>query len=254
MRPCFYCTKRRTPGPFLANTPKYCLTFAPGYSGRDFFPLNFTPAPLRAHFPLSSRVSYGELNIGTVNQSAHPPLEWVFAYGSLVWRPGFDFEHSELAQLPGWKREFSQGSPDHRGTPDYPGRVLTLRQDHSGSCAGVAYRIAKNRWASIVEYLDVRESGGYSRQQVTISLASGQAVPALTYIALPDNPHACGPESTDELIALIKSRVGPSGSNLDYVLNLASALNCHGIRDNTVDTLAGYLREVRDAERPQADS
>ena len=174
-------------------------------------------------------------------------IEWVFAYGSLVWRPGFDFQHSSLAELAGWRREFSQGSPDHRGTPDYPGRVLTLRRDVSAQCVGIAYRVDDARWPSVVDYLDVRESGGYSQQIVNVSLADGISVPALTYIALPDNPHACPPESMDRLVALIQSRSGPSGSNLDYVFNLAHALMTHGIRDHAVETLADYLRSVDEA-------
>lgn len=169
-------------------------------------------------------------------------MEWIFGYGSLVWRPGFDYVHSVLAELHGWRREFSQGSPDHRGTPDRPGRVLTLREDEHGRCTGMAFRVETRQWASVLDYLDVRESGGYSRQFVNVSLANGESVTALTYIALPQNPHACRAEPQERLIELVKSRHGPSGSNLDYVLNLAEALAAHGIRDEAVDSLADALR------------
>ena len=158
-------------------------------------------------------------------------IEWIFAYGSLVWRPGFEFEHSILAELRGWKRQFSQQSPDHRGTPELPGRVLTLASDEQASCQGIAYRVAASQLDLIVDYLDVRESGGYSRQFVNVDLNDGRQVRALTYIALPDNPHACSGEPLETLIELIKTRHGPSGSNLDYVVNLAKSLAAHGIED-----------------------
>ena len=181
--------------------------------------------------------------INTVPQNLSPAaLQWVFAYGSLVWRPGFEFRHSSLASLAGWRRAFSQASPDHRGTPESPGRVLTLRQDCQGVCEGIAYCVASERWSAVVDYLDIRESGGYSQQIVEIALATGQRVAALTYIALPENPHACEPEAKDKLVALIRSRHGPSGSNLDYVLKLAQALRTHGIRDHEVESLACDLR------------
>ena len=188
--------------------------------------------------------------INRVENIASPltDIEWVFGYGSLVWRPGFDFRHSILAELAGWRRDFSQGSPDHRGTPESPGRVLTLRRDTESRCTGIAYRVDKASWPSVVDYLDVRESGGYTRQIVDVALADGVTVSALTYIALPDNPHACQPEPMERLVELIQSRSGPSGHNLDYVLNLAEALLTHGIRDDAVETLADYLRRVEAGE------
>lgn len=146
-----------------------------------------------------------------------------------------------LAELRGWKRQFSQGSPDHRGTPQSPGRVLTLAADERASCQGVAYRIAVSQFEAIMEYLDVRESGGYSRQLVGVQLNDGQFVQALTYIALPENPHACHGESLDTLIELIKTRHGPSGSNLDYVVNLARTLASHGIEDAELERVVRLL-------------
>ena len=89
--------------------------------------------------------------------------------------------------------------------------------------------------------MDEGESGGYVRQFLEITLTSMQKVRALTYIALPGNPHACEPTPVDQLVGLIAERSGPSGSNRDYVVNLAKALNRYDIFDPAVEKLVERL-------------
>ena len=77
-------------------------------------------------------------------------MEWVFAYGSLIWRPGFEWTECQKAYLRGWTRRFWQGSPDHRGTPIAPGRVVTLVAEPSEDVYGVAFKISPDRWQETV--------------------------------------------------------------------------------------------------------
>ncbi|MEE4244481.1 MAG: gamma-glutamylcyclotransferase, partial [Kangiellaceae bacterium] len=64
---------------------------------------------------------------------------WVFGYGSLIYKVDFPYIAKQQAYISGWQRRFWMASHDHRGTPEQPGRVLTLIQAEKSRCFGVAY-------------------------------------------------------------------------------------------------------------------
>jgi glutathione-specific gamma-glutamylcyclotransferase len=146
---------------------------------------------------------------------------WVFGYGSLIYKVDFPYLQREPGFIRGWERRFWQGSHDHRGTPEAPGRVVTLIRSPGAVCKGVAYQVEH----SVFEHLDHREKNGYERHATTIHLAAGgRQVGGILYVARPDNPAYLGAAPVAELAAHIARSSGPSGSNRDYVLQLASAL------------------------------
>ena len=63
---------------------------------------------------------------------------WVFGYGSLIWRPGFEYVERLPANIIGMHRSLCIYSFDHRGTPERPGLVLGL--DFGGACRGILSR------------------------------------------------------------------------------------------------------------------
>jgi cation transport regulator ChaC len=167
-----------------------------------------------------------------------PPF-WIFGYGSLIWRPSFSFVERCPAYAVGWTRRFWQGSTDHRGTPEAPGRVVTLVPERASRCWGVAYSIPAEQRDRVLEELDRREQGGYSRCELEIHLSSGGSVPqrASTYVARPDNPHYLGTALSSDIARQIQVAHGPSGRNRDYLFELARALEELGAADDHVSEL-----------------
>ena len=181
-----------------------------------------------------------------------PSDAWVFGYGSLMWRPDFPFQERHVGYIQGWKRRFHQGSPDHRGTPAAPGRVVTLLEDAQSNTWGVAFRLAPEVATGILETLDHREQAGYARLSLPIWAAEGQCLipAATTWVATPGNDDHLGDAPMHDMVRQIRDASGPSGSNEEYVLALDQCLAAMDIVDDHVRTLA---REIRRASENSAD-
>ncbi len=159
-----------------------------------------------------------------------------------MWRPGFSYLEKQPARIGGYKRRFWQASPDHRGTVNAPGRVVTLVPMDSGSTEGIVYWVAPEIMTQVLSELDVREQGGYVQKRVEAALSNGDKIDCLTYFADQYNPHYLGPDSIDAMLTQIQQSVGPSGANSDYLLDLASTLRQYGLVDEHVFELEAGLR------------
>lgn len=203
---------------------------------------------------------------------------WIFGYGSLVWRPAFDHDVACRAWIAGFVRRFWQGSIDHRGVPERPGRVVTLvprealaigpsarlepetdvEERSARRCWGVAYRVAPARVAGVLAQLDRREQGGYERVELEIRLEPGgsrpRSVHGLVYRAGPDNPHYLGPAPLESIAGQIAGAHGPSGANDEYVFALADALRRMGVGDPHVFALEALLHRLRGGTGPDVQS
>jgi len=161
--------------------------------------------------------------------------DWVFGYGSLIYKVDFPYRRREVASISGWKRRFWQGSHDHRGTPEAPGRVVTLLPSPGALCRGMAYEVDH----AVYQHLDHREKNGYQRHRVEIELIdAGGTVEGTLYVAGRDNPAFLGDADPDEIARHILGAHGPSGSNRDYLLQLDQALREIGELDSHVAELA----------------
>jgi cation transport regulator ChaC len=162
---------------------------------------------------------------------------WVFGYGSLIYKVDFSYFERQPAHILGWERRFWQGSHDHRGTPEAPGRVVTLVEAPGRRCQGMAYYVAED----VFQHLDHREKNGYVRVDTSLYLDDGRAHPGTVYIADETNHAFLGAESMSAMAAHIARSQGPSGSNRDYLLTLARALRELGIHDDHVFELEALL-------------
>lgn len=173
---------------------------------------------------------------------------WLFGYGSIIWRTEFPYLARRAARLPGFVRRFWQGSHDHRGTHDAPGRVVTLIRDTSGFCDGAAYLIASENREAVLDALDYREKNGYQRFRVNLLLAEEERLPSLpeaecvltpglAYIAPQGNHAFLGDAPLSEIIEQVRRSRGPSGTNLDYAKRLAESVRFLGGIDSHVEAV-----------------
>eukprot|EP01095_Lingulamoeba_sp_RSL-Kostka_P000220 TRINITY_DN1033_c2_g1_i1.p1 TRINITY_DN1033_c2_g1~~TRINITY_DN1033_c2_g1_i1.p1 ORF type:complete len:216 (+),score=65.63 TRINITY_DN1033_c2_g1_i1:108-755(+) len=189
---------------------------------------------------------------------------WIFGYGSLIWKHSLlDFSEKKYGYIFGWKRRFWQGSTDHRGVVNAPGRVVTLindelnlpendlpQEEHQlpSRTFGIAFKIEKENIEKTLSYLDHREKGGYSRHEVDIYNDPDDSEPivksALIYIATVDNEEFLGWKPIEEIAGQIYKSVGPSGTNIEYLLNLAQALRNLNINDYHIFTLEKIVKKL----------
>ena len=170
---------------------------------------------------------------------------WVFGYGSLVWRPGFEFIEQVPARLIGEHRALCVDSFDHRGTPEKPGLVLGL--DRGGACRGVAFRVVAKRREQTIEYLRSREQTTHVYREVMRSVwlenEGRDRVSALAYVVDRGHIQYAGRLSLSEQLRLVRQGHGRSGNNRDYVLSTVKSIEAQGFRDPQLHQLALMLHD-----------
>ncbi|MCG6889682.1 MAG: gamma-glutamylcyclotransferase [Gammaproteobacteria bacterium] len=171
---------------------------------------------------------------------------WLFGYGSLIYLVDFPYLESKPASIDGWSRRFWQGSHDHRGTVENPGRVVTLIEEPGAVCGGMAFRVE----ASVFAQLDEREKNGYLRVATEMTFADGSTATGVTYLASADNEAYLGEASEYEIAQHICRCTGPSGSNWDYLLELAIALRELGEQDDHIFAIETHIREIQGQTKP----
>jgi glutathione-specific gamma-glutamylcyclotransferase len=176
--------------------------------------------------------------------SSHEDL-WVFGYGSLMWRPGFEFIEQVPARLIGEHRALCVYSFDHRGTPEKPGLVLGL--DRGGACRGIAFRVAAIQRDEVINYLRGREQTTHVYREVMRSVwleneARGR-VSALAYVVDRGHVQYAGRLSLHEQLRYVRQGHGRSGNNRDYVLETVRSIEAQGFRDAQLHQLALMLHD-----------
>jgi cation transport protein ChaC len=168
---------------------------------------------------------------------------WIFAYGSLMWNPDFDFAESCPAFLYGYHRGFSLYSRDYRGTPERPGLVLGL--DRGGSCHGIAYRLPPDRLAESLDRIWAREMTGrvYEMRPVALRAAAG-AVRGHACVVRRESPDYAGRLSVEQAARLLAVAVGGRGTGREYLANTVRHLAELGIHDALLHRIAAWVAQL----------
>lgn len=164
---------------------------------------------------------------------------WIFAYGSLMWRPDFAFEEQRRARVFGFHRALCIYSHVYRGTRARPGLVLGL--DRGGSCIGLCFRIAAQAAAATLAAVRQRElvTGVYAEISAPVLLQDGRRRMAVTYAARRGHPQYAGALPRSELLRIVQQGSGLCGANLDYVRNTHHHLLDLGVKDPMLAWLSG---------------
>jgi cation transport protein ChaC len=172
---------------------------------------------------------------------------WIFAYGSLIWDPGFAWTDRRLARLSGYRRSFCMRSIHHRGTPERPGLVLALDASATGECRGLAFEVDGRIAEETLEYLRAREliSAAYLETVQPVELAGGGSVPAVAYVIDRDHPQYCGGLTLEEQARIIAGASGRRGPNADYLHRTAADLAALGLADPDLAWLSDRVKVLQ---------
>ena len=173
----------------------------------------------------------------------------MFGYGSLMWRPGFDYLERVPARLIGLHRALCVFSFVHRGTPERPGLVLGL--DRGGMCRGIAFRVAAAARDETIAYLRAREqvTSVYleTMRRIELEDETRRQVRALCYIVDRSHVQYAGRLTLAESLHHVRQGHGKSGANRDYVLETVRALEALGYRESELHLLAERLAGITGA-------
>ena len=179
----------------------------------------------------------------------------MFGYGSLMWRPGFDYLERVPARLIGLHRALCVYSFVHRGTPERPGLVLGL--DRGGMCRGIAFRVAAAAREKTIAYLRAREQVTTvyleTIRRVELEEKARRQVRALCFIVDRSHVQYAGRLTLAECVHHVRQGHGSSGHNRDYVLETVQRAGSAWLsRDRPASDrggLAGLKKGRRNQER-----
>ncbi|MCY1393464.1 ChaC-like protein [compost metagenome] len=193
------------------------------------------PPALGAPEHLSAEELRASMQVSMAEHGGGPV--WLFAYGSLIWRPEFPVAETRRARVHGYHRGLYLWSLTHRGTPDMPGLVLGL--DRGGSCSGFAYRLPEEDLEANLFALWQREMpyASYRPEWLSCRLDDGSRVKALGFVLERHLPSYAGSLPDSILQCVLATAHGHFGSTRDYVEQTASALRACAMPDLNLEAI-----------------
>ena len=209
-------------------------------------PEGMTEATREDHLATISALRAQETEIGEV---------WVFAYGSLIWKPACDFVEMRTGLVRGWHRAFCLGwNNRHRGSDKTPGLMLAL--DRGGACKGVLDRIPPDAIEDNLVKLFEREMGWrpspFPPRWVNVQ-AGERTIRALTFCIDRNSGRYVSGLSVDRIADVLATATGTRGSMAEYLFATVSHLESLGIHDPHLWQLQALVAERIEAVYPVTD-
>jgi glutathione-specific gamma-glutamylcyclotransferase len=197
----------------------------------------------RPHLQQMDDADYAEFAAELTAKLAGAPLR-IFAYGSLIWKPEFEYSQRFVATLPGWHRSFCMRIERWRGTRETPGLMMAL--DRGGSCRGVVYELPAEDPHAQMERLLRREMTNKPPTNMprwmTIS-HDGEKFLALAFTVSRKGHNYTGKLPAEDVAKVLARAAGHWGTGAEYLFNTVSHLEEFGIRDHGLWQLQQLVAE-----------
>ncbi len=184
-----------------------------------------------------------------------PPGDlWVFGYGSLLWKPGFEFVESRRATVRGWHRAFCIKIARFRGTRDLNGLVMAL--DRGGRCRGMVFRVPADNAQAVLHMLFRRElvvnPPGTPPRWPAARADDGEAICALGFVVDRRSPFYSGKLPPEEVARVLSTAAGHWGTCAEYLRSTVARLEDLGIRDRHLWRLQALVADLIARRAPGA--
>lgn len=170
---------------------------------------------------------------------------WLFAYGSLIWKPACDIDGQRAAHVHGWHRKFCLRLVRFRGTPDCPGLMMAL--DRGGSCRGVIQRLPAATAPQCIEQLLRREVSVKPPANIPRWVpvkSDGKRLPALAFTVDSKAGNYVRGHTLEETAAVLAKACGHWGSGAEYLMHTVAHLEDLGIHDRYLWKLQARVAEL----------
>jgi glutathione-specific gamma-glutamylcyclotransferase len=208
------------------------------------------PEPEPSEMQRASDEDFRRFTADILSGADDPGQVWVFAYGSLIWKPACQFVEMRTGLLRGWHRAFCLGwNTRFRGSEQNPGLMLAL--DRGGSCKGVLYRLPPGKEAENVELLARREMGfkpsPFPPRWVSVMTEDGP-VRAFTFCIDRNSGRYVSGLDEPQVADVLSKAVGGRGSMVEYLFHTVQSLEHMGIHDGHLWRLQAMVAERLDAQ------
>lgn len=157
---------------------------------------------------------------------------WLFASGSLIWKPEVEHLEGRVATVRGYHRSFCLKLTRWRGSVEQPGLMMAL--DRGGQCRGVVFRLDHGSMEEQLHKLVRREMRtrppNNNARWLTARTADGP-VAALAFVMNRNGPGYVGRQPLEATVEMLARACGHAGSCAEYLHNTVAHLERLGIHD-----------------------